>query len=44
GLGLYIAKNIIRAHGGEIGVGSEPGRGTTAWFTLPRVTHQSKSE
>ncbi len=35
GLGLYIAKNIIQAHGGEIHAESEPNRGTTIYFTLP---------
>ena len=35
GLGLYIAKNIIQAHGGEIHVESELNRGTTVSFTLP---------
>jgi signal transduction histidine kinase len=35
GLGLYIAKGIIAAHGGQIWAESELNRGTTISFALP---------
>jgi two-component system, NtrC family, sensor histidine kinase KinB len=35
GLGLYISREIVRAHGGEMGVENERGAGARFWFTLP---------
>ncbi len=35
GLGLFITKNIVEAHGGEIGFESVEGQGTVFYFTLP---------
>lgn len=42
GLGLALAKAIIQAHGGEIGVTSELGKGATFWFSLAEIRSEQE--
>ncbi len=42
GMGLFVAKAIVEAHGGHINFSSNQGGGSTFYFTLPRVPRTSK--
>ena len=43
GLGLFVVKHLVTAHGGSIWVTSEEGRGTTFSFTLPKALQEAIS-
>lgn len=43
GLGLHISKTIIERHGGELGVESAAGHGSTFWFSLPLAADTTAS-
>jgi len=37
GMGLYVVSEIIKKHGGQFGVDSKIGEGSTFWFSLPQL-------
>jgi signal transduction histidine kinase len=41
GLGLAIVNDLIQAHGGQVGVVSEAGLGSTFWFTLRAIDERA---
>lgn len=43
GLGLAIVREFVRAHGGDIGVNSEPGRGSEFYFILPKTAPRKET-
>lgn len=44
GLGLSMSRGVVKAHGGDLEISSEPGRGTVVRILLPRIPEPAKAK
>ncbi|HEX6386830.1 MAG TPA: HAMP domain-containing sensor histidine kinase, partial [Anaerolineae bacterium] len=44
GLGLFVVKTIVEAHGGQVGVRDRPGGGSLFWFEIPLRQREATDE
>ena len=44
GLGLFVVKTTVEAHGGRVGIEDRPGGGAIFWIEIPRSSHEGQLE